>query len=286
MVTPTENLLDLLSVEEEEGQHKTEALVPPPTVEATATSTVKAQLPSFYKGDPEFFFLQAETVFELYNVRDSVKKFRFVVAQLDRDAGREVIDLIRTPPEHQPYETLRARLMATYGESDNLRIRRLLEDQRLGDRKPSQFLRELRSLGGSAVSDDLLRSIWLRALPDRFQAALAATDQGDLTILSTVADRIAEIYEPRINEVSAVAPARNQGYESRLLTAIEQLTSRVAALETGRTSAGHSRAGPRPPTPRSRSKSRDRSLCYYHNRFGARATKCRPPCEWKKRSGN
>lgn len=281
------DLLDLFTVEEGTGETKIPTLTPQP-VEAAATSTVKAQLPTFYKGDPEVFFLQAETVFALYDVKTSAKKFRFVVAQLDRDAVREVIDLIRNPPEHQPYETLKARLMASYGESDNVRIRRLLEDQRLGDRRPSQFLRELQTLGGSMVSDELLRSIWFRALPDRMQTALAASEQRDLSKLSVLADRIAEIYEPRINAVSAIAPPRSPGYEARLLTAIEKLTERVAALETGR-ARDSSRSGPRPPRPRSRSKSRDKALCFYHDRFGAKATKCRGPCDWEKRtkpSGN
>lgn len=242
-----------------------------PFIEAASMGTVKTQLPKFSEDDPEVFFLQCEMVFELNRIKNSLNRFRLVASQLDGEAVKEVLDLIRRPPEQNPYEILKDRIMRSFGDSDCTRIRKLLEDQRLGDLRPSHFLRDLRQLGGTLVTEEILRTVWMRGLPIRMQAALAATEHTDLTKLSMVADRVAEAYEPQIAEAAAVSKVR----EDKLLAAIESLTERVAALEA------QTRAGKKPgAVPRSRSTT-NQQLCFYHERFGEKATRCRPPCSWK-----
>ena len=62
----------------------------------------------------------------------------------------------------------------------------------MGDRKPSQFLRHLKSLA-SDVPDDFLRSIWSSRLPPHIQTILVGQTEGNLDTSSQLADRIAEV---------------------------------------------------------------------------------------------
>lgn len=267
---------DLLTLEEDKPQQ--ELTIGPQKVESTSLITVRAQLPTFCKADPEVFFLQAEAIFALHKITASLRKFMLVVAQLDGSVVRDTIDLVRAPPEENPYECLKDRIMKCYGQSTNARMRKLLEDQRLGDRRPSLFLNELRELGGPAVTDGILKSIWMRALPEGMQAALAASDHTNLSKLSEIADRIAELSDTRVYGMAAVRSSGVAEQEDKILTALDQLTQRIAALETRDRSADskgdRQRSG-------SRSRYRNSRFCFYHDRFGNRATKCRAPCDWK-----
>lgn len=262
-------MFNLFSVEEEEVKAPLSDQQP---VETISAANIRAQLPAFNKKDIEVFFLQLEIVFSLYGVRNSLKKFQHTVSQLDGEAMREVIDLVREPPAEDPYECLKARLESSYGEPDGRRIQRLLGEQQLGDRRPSRFLRELQQLGGTLVTADVIKSIWLRGLPHRMQVALAASEHQDLKKLSEVADRIAEVTETRYEEVAAVKLARPPHHEERLLSTLEKLTERVAALESREIGSG--------PDMKSKSKSQGKGLCFYHSRFGNKAKKCVAPCNW------
>jgi hypothetical protein len=62
----------------------------------------------------------------------------------------------------------------------------------MGDRKPSQFLRHIRSLAPD-VPDDFLRSVWCSRLPLNIQAILAGQHEGSLDAAALCADRISEV---------------------------------------------------------------------------------------------
>jgi hypothetical protein len=70
-----------------------------------------------------------------------------VISQLDHRHNAELEDIITSLPERDPYTTLT--------ELIKQRIRQLLKLE-MGDRKPSQFVRHLRSL----APDDFLHTIW------------------------------------------------------------------------------------------------------------------------------
>jgi hypothetical protein len=62
----------------------------------------------------------------------------------------------------------------------------------MGDRKPSQFVRHLKSLT-SDVPDNFLRTIWASRLPPQIQAILAGQSEGSLDSASHLADKICEV---------------------------------------------------------------------------------------------
>lgn len=233
------------------------------------STNILSKLPTFYREDAEVWFLQAEAAFDVNRIRSSLKKFQIVLAQLDLETARQVLDLARNPSELDPYHALKERLLSVYQDSENTRIRKLLEERQLGDLRPSQFLRELRRLSGSTAPEDIVRNLWLKGLPERMQAALAATDHSDLTKLAEIADKIAEVSCPYVNTCS---PDRQN--VNNLHDTVEELTKEIAALKLKLSNN---------PWQRSRSRSRNRQLCYYHSRFGVRARQCVQPCEWKLR---
>ena len=131
-------------------------------------------------------------------------------------------------------------------------------------------------LGDNAASIDssFLRELFLQRMPGNIRMVLASTaDTVSLEELATLADKVIDVAAPSIAAVS-IPPIPSD---------VEQLRAEVARLKDVVTSLSKSRlprrAGrspsPRPPT--------DPSLCWYHQRFGTDARKCRPPCSW---SGN
>jgi hypothetical protein len=103
------------------------------------------------------WFAQAEAQFALAGISSEQTKFCYVMSQLDQRYASEVEDIITSPPKRDPYTTLRSELVRRLSPLKEHRIRELLT-LKMGDRKPSQFLRHLRSLIPD-MPDDLLRSI-------------------------------------------------------------------------------------------------------------------------------
>ncbi|KAL4718221.1 hypothetical protein ACJJTC_010820, partial [Scirpophaga incertulas] len=111
----------------------------------------------------------------------------------------------------------------------------------------------------------------------------------DLNELAELADQLAEVCE-RSPEVCQVARASSDTVTfATMQKQIEELTRTVAALSAsdfrGRSrcscdrdyGTSHHRSQSRR---RSRSRPRNRELCWYHDRFGAKAKKCEPDCKW------
>jgi hypothetical protein len=103
------------------------------------------RLPPFWPKRPDVWFAQAEVQFTLAVISSEQTKFSYVISQLDQRYASEVEDIITCPPEWDPYTTLRTELVRQLSPSKEHRICEL-RTLEMGDRKPSQFLRHLRSL--------------------------------------------------------------------------------------------------------------------------------------------
>jgi hypothetical protein len=78
----------------------------------------------------------------------------------------------------------------------------------MGDRKPSQFLRHLRSLAPD-VPDNLLLSIWSSRLTSHIRAVLASQPEGDFETAARCADRIIKT-SPQPTLASVGPPPENK----------------------------------------------------------------------------
>ncbi|XP_014289861.1 uncharacterized protein [Halyomorpha halys] len=175
------NLIDLLTGDEEQKE----------LVESAKILNTLSRIPTFYREEPDLWFIQVEAMFSSCRIANNKTKFQLIIAQLDLAALNQVADLARDPPATEPYERLKERLLSIFGPSDHSRITKLLEEQRLGDQRPSQFLREMQLLAEGKVPADTLNTLWLRGLPQGMQANLATRDHTDSTKLAHIADKIA-----------------------------------------------------------------------------------------------
>ncbi|XP_011883827.1 PREDICTED: uncharacterized protein LOC105570977 [Vollenhovia emeryi] len=219
-------------------------------VQITAESLVHkvaVRVPPFWNDEPELWFAQLEGQFTISGITQDSTKYSYALSQLNSNQIKEIKDL--------------------------------LELEELGDRKPSQFLRHLRTLAGNNVPDSLLRTLWLGRLPQQAQMILATRTDDCLNDVAVQADRIHEMTNKAVASTSTPAA-------TSLEAKVEALTKQVASLTT------HLSRDKKRDKKSERKRSRSRSQkpakstdnekhCYYHNRFGEKAKKCTQPCTYK-----
>lgn len=261
-----------------------------------AVYRVGIKLPPFWPDKPAVWFAQVEAQFELANITRDQTKFNYVVSQLDGQYAGEVDDIITKPPAADRYEKLKYELIHRLGLSEEQRVRQLLMSEELGDRKPSQFLRHMRSLAGSTpIQDSLVRTLWLQRLPHQAQAILQTQNTLSLDQIAEIADRIVEVSSPPLLPSSVHAASASPVTDISMLSQrIEELSRQVAKLTArhGDSTATRYRARKRSFS-RGVSVARDSTqrdvkndLCWYHRRFGDQAQKCTTPCNFQPGNAN
>ncbi|GFS97434.1 transposon Ty3-I Gag-Pol polyprotein [Trichonephila clavipes] len=136
-------------------------------------------------------------------------------------------DLVLKPPENGKYEALIKHLFEVHSESEDSKIRTLLQGLELGDQRPSHLLTRMRSITGDNVGEPLLKSLWLGCLPNGTQTILAALNE-NLDQLATVADKINDLtFSQGINSVAATSKKTAQ-----LEQQIAQFTQQVSELSS------------------------------------------------------
>ena len=248
-----------------------------PLEEPARVEAYAIKIPPFWPSDPQVWFGQVEAQFATRGITSQRTMFHYVVGSLSQEIATEIRDLIIRPPEEQPYDVLKEKLIARTAESEQRRLRKLLTAEEFGDLKPTQLLRRMELLlGDKAATTDgaLIKELFLQRLPTNVRMVLAAaSERSTLEELATQADRIMEAVTPSIASVSAPPPATSE---------IGQLREAIASLQE-QFSVFQAATGPRRRRSRSRNRGRSRSpsqttVCWYHRRFGEQARKCTPPC--------
>ncbi|XP_029679082.1 uncharacterized protein LOC115245109 [Formica exsecta] len=237
--------------------------------EDPAVNRIAVRIPPFWPDEPELWFAQLEGQLTLSGVTDDGIKFAQVLSRMEPKQAREVKDIITHPPTHQKYETIKRALIQRLSVSHEQRIR---------------------TLAGTTVPDDLLRTLWLGRLPTQMQAILATRTQDKLEDVAEQADRIHEVgSRSMILATTTPQKATPPAWEAQ----IEALRQQVATLTTGMTDLAQSMTKDKNRNrsrgrqrERSRSRARDRTprqdgICFYHRRFGSKAEKCTKPCIYK-----
>lgn len=247
---------------------------------------IAIRAPPFWPEKPALWFCQLESQFHISNVTQDITKFWHVVSQLESRYAALIEDIITDPPANAKYDTLKTELIRRLSSSQQSKIKQLLEHEEVGDRTPSQFLRHLRSLAGTTVSEEFLRTLWLSRLPQDYQAILVAQSDLSLEKVSDIADKIHETRTPM--QVASTSRSRQTPNEAspvneQLVEQIKLLTTQIDKLTRRadfRSSTNRSRS--REPSG-TRSSQSDSPNCWYHEKYGENAQKCRPPCAF---SGN
>lgn len=234
-------------------------------------SRVAVKVPPFWRNNPALWFKQVESQFITSGITSDSTKFHTIVGSIDASILSEVSDLILNPPESNMYETLKKNLQERFMDSEERRLKRLLRDIEIGDKKPSAVLREMMCLASGKVSDELLKSLWMQRLPKQTQAILSVSSES-LSSLSIMADKIADTAEAwDINAITSQSASTSTSYLQSLEMKIEALTKQMEVLSRHTRSRSKSRN-------RATGKSNSKPSCWYHFKFGDRATKCVQPC--------
>ncbi|XP_029055268.2 uncharacterized protein LOC114882556 [Osmia bicornis bicornis] len=259
--------------------------------EIQASEFRNVKLPTFWKQEPRLWFIMLEREFIAYNVRADAVKSSAVVRNLDQDTMKIVLDVIEAPPEKSTYNDIKQALIERLSKSDEANLRRLLSGLELGDRKPSELLREMKQLAGASVGEDALRTLWMQRLPTRVQEVLTIIDDAGLERLTKVADKtmersaveMAAITERTHANRDAMADTRDAGptWQDGDLAAITKRLSRIEARLTKRDRSSSRHRFYRQRRSNSRDNNAERNgLCYYHHKFAEESWKCRKPCNW------
>ena len=206
-------------------------------------------------------------MFTAQNITQEKTKFGRVVRVLPAQYASEARDIILRPPE-QPYKVLRAKLT----KRQRLHVQQLFHVEDLGDRKPSQLLRYMLKLRDDALldadRDEIFRELFLQKLPITICTALATHKDATLNQLAEMADDMAEVQgpQPPVYQVQKENEPEITAIQSELLKISKMLQSR----STHEQRSSHSQSG----------------ICWYHERFGSNAKKCREPCEFQAQPGN
>ncbi|XP_067128371.1 uncharacterized protein [Centruroides vittatus] len=255
---------------------------------AVNVTWVAVKPPPFWKPNPTLWFVQLEAQFAISGISADSTKFNHVISAIESDVLNSVSDLILQPPASEKYEALKKRLIDLHSESQESKIRMLLQGLELGDQHPSQLLTRMRALAGETVGEPLLKSLWLSRLPANTQSILAALSE-ELPKLATIADKISDL---TITQSVNSASSQQLTHPSSLELQIEQLTKQVTELlAIVHRERSRERNNTRPSyDTRKRSQSRGRyrrfkeptnNQCFYHTNFGVRARKCMPPCSFQ-----
>ena len=182
-----------------------QATAPSPAVLAA----VSLKLPPYYPADPEIWFAQIEAQFLTRGVTSEATKFAYVVSGLQPQFAQEIRDILISPPKDHPYVVLRTELIKRTSASEQERLQRLLTQEELGDRKPSQFLRRMEQLlGGKKLPDSIFKQLFLQRMPHHVQSILASSrDTMSLAQLADIADKICEVGSPSPAVASVTAPS-------------------------------------------------------------------------------
>jgi hypothetical protein len=282
-------------------------------------AAVSTKIPAFWPNDPELWFAQVEAQFTASRITLSQTKFNHIISTLSTEVATEVRDVILNPPIEQPYEHLRKTLLERTSQTQRQRLQKLLSSEELGDRRPTQLLRAMEQLLGQAAAtfdQRMLLQLFMQRLPQNIQQILAG-NAPDLSVqqVADMADRMMDVYQPQIAGIKQ-SPEIHTVRQHALSEQISALTAQLNILSFNmkrqfdamrefdvishrprmqseqrsrpqfpRRQSPHPNrhtahnANPAPPLPRPASTS---TQCWYHQRFGAQATKCLQPCS----SGN
>ena len=221
------------------------------------------RVPPFWPKKPAVWFAQLEGQFALSNITQDVKKFYYIISQLENKYAAEVEDVITNPPPTGRYDRIKAELIRRLSLSEEQRVCQLL--MHMGDRRPTQFLHHLRTLAGPSVPPDFLHTLWINLLLPNIQAIIATQAQVALDDMAQLADKIAEV-----TPAPCVARVASSNADFSTLTdRIDELARQVAALSASHScpcSPSQTRQHAKCPS-RSVGRSPDPDICWYHCRF-------------------
>lgn len=242
-------------------------------------SSSKFDLPPFTTdqlGGIRTWFCQVEIRLSLVKANTEDEKYNFLVAGLPTEISNRVFDMIQSKPSENPYTTIRDKIIKEFEPTEDQQIQKLLEGMKIGTKKPSAFLREMKTLAKDRVQDAVLRQMLLNQLPPVTSSVLALSKTLTLDELAQAADEGMARETKEVSEISSLnSTEKPDDVISKMIEALEKWSWNR-----------RSRSRNRNFQQRDRSKSRQNDLCWAHKKFGDNARTCRKWCKKYSQKGN
>ena len=193
-------------------------------------------------------FCSDQNLINFRGIKEDETKYYYVIAALDQETASRLMDLIRQPADDGKYQTLKDRLINTFGLNRRERATRLLHFRLLGDSKPPALMDEMLALLGDHPPCLLFEQLFLEQLAEDIHIHLMDAEIEHFRELARCADTLwsrRDAPEPYANTIHWKPVARCTAPKGKTPTC-----------------------------------SCDKTLCYYHQRFGEAAYQCQQPCAW------
>lgn len=242
-------------------------------------AAVSPKIPPFWSINPDIWFAQVEATFVISGITADKTKFCHVIANIESKHLEAVQDILKDPPADDKYATLKERLLKEFSLTETEKLNKILQTAELGDKKPTQLLREMQSLAGSNLGASAIETLFLQRLPDHVKHILSASSS-TLKEKAEMADKILDYSNPHISSLNAVSKTTSEIDD--LKSEVKRLTETVNKLMISQPNKRQGRS--RSPYPRYQRSTSPRNLqvCFYHNKYGEKAHKCVSPCNYKK----
>lgn len=235
------------------------------------------RLPPFWPHAPAAWFIQAEAVFRIKNINDSMDRYCHVLAGLPHDSLRLVLDIAESPPTDDPYACIKDRLMQSHQLSDYQRLDKLFNMPPLGTEKPSTMMAAMLELVPRGEErSKMFSGLFLQRLPRELRILLTDADLTDLKSLAARADAL----HTHHHTVAHVAAVEQLG---------EEFVAALGGQRQKTKPAGGRNFTKKPPGDKKEPKEPEQSkaarlaagLCVTHWRHGAAAWSCKGNCSWQ-----
>ncbi|CAK1588179.1 unnamed protein product [Parnassius mnemosyne] len=123
--------------------------------------SLSLRISPFWRDKPRLWFVSFEAATNDLK-KSQAQLAQMVIAQLEKQDIEQISDLLYNPPASDQYNSLKDRLIFAYEESNSRQLQKLLSEIELGDQKPTQLLRRMRTLARDKVPDSKLRLMWAR----------------------------------------------------------------------------------------------------------------------------
>lgn len=259
------------------------------TISAAQTPMIRGEVfrvgikpPVFCKEQPDLYFIQMESQFAVAGISLDQTKYHHVISSLEAQYLLHVAEIIRNPPANDKYNAVKIALINEFTDSDQKKLRKLINEMELGDLRPSQLLKRMKELANGKMNDDVVKSLWIARLPDSIRSVVTIVD-GDSTTMAKQADKMLEVQS--FSSVSSVSSVSSIQTLPALHAEIQELRNQISQMRTNNYNENGKSNDEKHNHSRSRSKSKVHfPFCRYHYRFGDKAKKCIEPCQFKKLS--
>ena len=227
---------------------------------------VAAKFPPYFDS-PTIWFSQIEAIFQISNISSDRTKFLHLIANLPPNILLEFEDLLDSS-KSAAYSNLKDAILKSRSKPASFHIQKLFGTQHhLGDRKPSQLLKELKShmrhiqSDSSPNSDILLRNAFVNAFPADIRRHLVLNPNTPIDELAQMADRLSEA-----GGVSPIHHVEAHDSQGDLALILQDMKNQINALMKNRDEKSTAQ--------------KSSNLCFFHRTFGNKARKCQLPCAW------